>query len=201
MRRRIPDQERLPVRRRSRPAAWMISLPDYLGRIPVEMAETDHDRCLIDRTLDAIMKTPRETFEATLHPWRSDLRFLVRYPGPREMIGALLVEDVASNTAIGGVLHGLPVLLPSFRGRGIGAEIVCLSDSRNSFALRPGRYSIEGFRARCSAHRLQVERAHQLAPETVTTAALSWYDCRPDGTLVLNQPWRPETHNAWLQGP
>ncbi len=182
-----------------RPPAWALSLPDYLGPFRVETEEGEGDRALIARTTVRILTAPREEFEEVIHPWRSDLRFLIRERQRHEFLGTILVEDVATGSRIGGALCGLPIVIPAFRGGGIGAEMACLSDGRDRFALRPARYSLEGFRARRTAHRLQVGRALELAPETVTRAALDWYARAPDGRLVLAREWGADEQNAHIR--
>lgn len=178
------------------PPAWTLSLPDYLGVIPVyPVNEPRHDR-MIDATRRKIMAADRSEFREVLHPWRPEFRFLIRLKRPQDLVGAILVEDVRSGKRIGGAIDGLPVMLDSHRWMGAGTEIVCLSDGMDEFALRPSSYSLDGFRARCAAHRTQVERALEVAPELVCRAALEWYHQGPCGMLCLDRPWTAEMQIA-----
>lgn len=59
------------------------------------------------------------------------------------------------------IRNGLPLVAPEHRGRGLGALMVLISDLNGGRFLRPVSYSEAGFRARRSAHALQVRVAQQ----------------------------------------
>jgi hypothetical protein len=71
------------------------------------------------------------------------------------------------------IRNGLPLVAPEHRGRGLGALLVLISDINGGRFLRPASYSEAGFRARRSAHALQVritQRATCGPAETETGA-------------------------------
>lgn len=178
------------------PPAWTLSLPDYLGPIPVYLTNEPRHERLIELARRKVMTADRSEFREVCYPWRPEFRFLVRMKRPQDLIGAILVEDARTGKRIGGAMDGLPVMLDGYRWMGAGTEMVCLSDSLEEFALRPSSYSLNGFRARCAAHRVQTERALEVAPEVVCRSALEWYHQGPLGMICLDRPWTPEMQIA-----
>lgn len=77
---------------------------------------------------------------------------------PRPFRNLVLLEGEAPVACI---RNGLPLVSPDHRGRGLGALLVLISDINGGRFLCPVSYSEAGFRARRSAHALQVRIARQ----------------------------------------
>lgn len=86
----------------------------------------------------------------------------------RAAIMVTLGEEVA-----GGMIAGTSYVHPSFRGLGIGAEIVIAAHEYG--VASPSHFSRSGQRARISAMRISVERAMD-ASESINPKMLEWYE-------------------------
>jgi hypothetical protein len=164
-------------------------LSDYIG--PHEVAEA-HDvpldrlenvRAAVGERAAGIPAERRRP-----HPVREDLDYAVDDR-------LVFLFDRASGTLLAGESFSFPVAMEGTAGRNCGAEIRWLSEhlDRRRSTLS---YSIAGFRAARSAHRLHVERALARG-DHVPEAVLADYE-RRDGRLVLKAPYSPEEHADWV---
>lgn len=141
---------------------WTLLLRDYLQPLKVVSDDNALAGVVANRTLEAIAALDLNAMMAVECKDRPDL--MVRVDVKRKQIVLLLREDPA---VLGGVIEGVPYMLPSYRGRGFGAELVCFSDLPKGFALRPALYSVSGLRSRVSAHRRHLERTLRMDPSVV----------------------------------
>jgi GNAT superfamily N-acetyltransferase len=139
----------------------LLSLSAYLRGLPV----IPDDR--FDPVQSAQIRAA-ELFLADRSAW-SDARWFgpIDVPGliglraisaPRPFRNLVLLEGEAPVACI---RNGLPFVSPDHRGRGLGALLVLISDITGGRYLCPVSYSEAGWRARRSAHALQVRIAHQ----------------------------------------
>lgn len=145
-------------------------LPDYMGGLPV-LGETEVGPAQRAQVREA------ERFLADPTAWSDPDRFRpIRVPG---LIGArAIATDRPSRNLvllIGGVpaaciRSGLPFVDPVWRGRGLGALLVLISDLERGRFLRPAAYSVPGAAARRAAHALQVRIAGS-TPEIISSLA------------------------------
>lgn len=168
-------------------APWRVPLRPYLRAFPFGA-----DRNL-DALEDAIALMPAG--RAVPHPARPDLAFSVHRRLSHETI---LVDDALTGERVGGAIDGVPLVLPHWRGEGVGAEIFCFSDLQGGFGLRPMPYSESGFLARIGAHRRHLERALRWCPGDVPADALRDYRRLPGGGLRLASPWSRSRHEVWM---
>ncbi|MCE6959255.1 hypothetical protein LAZ40_09340 [Cereibacter sphaeroides] len=166
---------------------WEKSLSGYLGAAPVSDGGL-HASMLARARVDVRDRgdaVPAE--DRHPHPVRDDLA----YGGPR---GSLLLFDRATGACLGGNGTWFPVAMEGTGGRNIGAELRWLQEW---LGVQRGttHFTISGFRAARSAHRLHVERALQRG-DAVPDEVMDQYDWH-DGRLRLRTPYEPEDHMAW----
>ena len=139
----------------------LLPLNDYLRRLPV-IPDGKHDPTQSTQIRAA------ERFLADRALWSDPVRFPpLKIPGltgprvnaaPRPFRNLVLLEG---EEPVACIRNGLPFVAPEHRGRGLGALLVLISDLNGGRFLCPVSYSEAGFRARCSAHALQVRIARQ----------------------------------------
>ena len=139
----------------------LLSLSAYLGGLPI----------IPDGRFDPVQSAQiraAELFLADRGAWSDpDLFPPLTVPGlarlrvlaaPRPSLSLVVLEG---ETPVACIRTGLPLVSPDHRGRGLGALLVLISDLNGGRFLRPASYSEAGFRARRSAHALQVRIAQR----------------------------------------
>ncbi len=121
-------------------------------------------------------------------PWRpqnslrapSGMRFFIN-----EYRDCLALRRIENGELLGGISKGTTWVSPHYRGQGLGGVIV---EAGHSLAmLNPSHFSVEGYRARLSAHKAAVARAiadGKVVPQHV----LDEYVQAPDGALSFADP-------------
>ena len=121
-------------------------------------------------------------------PWRpqnslrapAGMRFFTN-----EYRDCLALRRIENGEILGGISRGTTWVSPQYRGQGLGAPIVEAGHSLSM--LNPSHFSVEGYRARLSAHKAAVARA--IADGKVVPASvLKDYVQAPDGSLTFADP-------------
>lgn len=146
-------------------------LEDYLGRLPV-LNEAEIGASQRAQVREA------ERFLADRAPWSDPDRFRpLQMPG---LIGARAIATdwpfrnlvlLIGEGPVACIRSGLPYVEPAWRGRGLGALLVLISDLERGRFLCPAAYSVSGAGARRAAHALQVRIAGG-GSETIAPMAL-----------------------------
>lgn len=140
------------------------SLREYLGDLPVlgegetgpvQRAQIrEAERFLADRTA----WSDPDRFRPLEVPGLRGARVLATDRPFRDLVLLVQEEPVAC------IRSGLPLVAPVWRGRGLGALLVLISDLERGRFLCPAAYSVPGAAARRSAHALQVRIADGALP-------------------------------------
>jgi len=131
------------------PSAYLGTLPvlEEGAFGPVQWAQIrEAERFLTDRS---VWSDP-DRFRPLPVPGLIGARVVATERPSRNLVLLVAEEPVAC------VRSGLPLVAPDWRGRGLGALLVLVSDIEGGRFLCPAAYSVEGARARRSAHALQV---------------------------------------------
>jgi hypothetical protein len=130
-----------------------------------------------------------ERFLADRAAWSDPDRFApLEIPGLRGVRVLAMARPYRNIILLDGVdpvaciRSGLPFVTPAWRGRGLGALLVLISDLERGRFLSPAAYSVSGARARCSAHALQVRIVAEGSGRPETTTA----DDQGSGSVVTS---------------
>lgn len=136
------------------PQAYLRGLPVLEG----EQVSPAHNRQIeaAERFLED--PTSRTGLRPILVSGLTGLKVIGSDPPQRNLL--LLREGVV----LGGIRNGLPLVAQMWRGRGLGALLVLISDIEGGRFLRPVAYSVSGAGARRAAHALQVRIGAGVAP-------------------------------------
>lgn len=167
---------------------WRMTLREYLGarRVVTEANFTSFEHDVLDRVAKRISEqdlTGMKEVEAQAPPEAIGARFFM---DRRETV--LVAADLASMEIAGGVAMGTTFVMPPYRGRGIGSEMICLLDLYPVRFLSPSHYSLNGFNARKGAHRRHVERAASIGDPDNETRNHE-YEFDASGRARLREPW------------
>ena len=183
-----------------------VRLPDELSRIyrapshvfkPLyemtiqQFFRTNHPKVIASHNFSSFEIGVLEEIEGrirTARPWRPQ-NALLTPPGMRfftnEYRDCLALRRIESGEILGGISRGTTWVSPRYRGQGLGAPIVEAGHSLSM--LNPSHFSVEGYRARLSAHKAAVARA--LADgKVVPPHVLDEYVQARDGALSFADP-------------
>ena len=86
--------------------------------------------------------------------------YSIAHDGENWTNGTIVVWDDATGIVVGGQAHGVPYVMPEYRGRNLGREIqLCAFQTGLKTINDPSFFSPDGLAARKAAHRFAVERA------------------------------------------
>lgn len=131
------------------------SLEDYLGALPVLREEefgpvqTKQIREAEHFLADPSHWSDTDRFRPLIIPGLSGARVIATDRPSRNLVLLIGEGPVAC------IRCGLPLVDPCWRGRGLGALLVLISDIEGGRFLCPASYSVSGARARRAAHALQ----------------------------------------------
>lgn len=153
---------------------------------------------------NAIRRAANDLYLARL-PWASprypDLRFSVE--GGRGLLETMVVQhqDAAGRLSlVAGIEGGTTWVAPSERGLGIGAEMLLAAHAHQEHLFaQPDSFSVDGYRARLSAHRRGLIDAMDAGLD-VPASVLAPYDLTGPELILRDPAWEAAWQEAEATG-